>query len=200
MSDQRIKDGTGTSSLARVDADHRLWTSAVTKDTLGYVALSTGYSFTWVAQQMTLPGTSEYMILRIKNTDSVRNMFMYRFMYGWNGGSTNHNRASEVAMYLGTPAPTANYVTQTAPSTNFGRTLFAPAEAQVWDSVGNGMTVVSNGQRALHSYFEQGHKDIILGGSLIIPFGYSVGFTVKAPEVGMFSMLISAWFEEAVRQ
>ncbi len=120
MSDLRIKDGTGKGVLARVDPDNRLWTAAVTKDTLGYIADTTGYSFTWGIFAKTLPGTSEYLILRIKNVDSTRHLHLHRFMLSWNGGSTNFNRVIQGAMYVGTYSPSANYTALTPSSTNFG--------------------------------------------------------------------------------
>jgi len=196
MSDLRIKDGTGGGALAKVSEDNRMWTEAVTKDTLGWIADETGYSFTWSAQRKTLTGTGEHLLLRIKNTDSQRHLHLHRFLVGWNGGDTNFNRTLEASMYVGTYAPSANYATLEANSTNFGKTLLAPAEAQVWDGVGSGMTVVTNGLRALHSFWVPGLTDVILGGSLIVPFGGIVGFTVQATEIGIASMLISGWFEE----
>lgn len=197
MGDTRIKDGTGSGSLVRIDADNRMWTAAVTKDTLGYIADTTGYSFTWSVQDKTLPGTDEYTIMRIKNTDSSRHLHLHRFLFGWNGGSTTWIKPIAAAMYVGTPVPSANYTALNASSTNFSMSLTAPAEAQIWDGVGNGMTVAYNGVRALHSFFRGGTADILLGGSLIVPFGQSIGFTVKSTEVGDFSLLVSGWFEES---
>lgn len=197
MSDLRIKDGTGGGSCAKVDGDNRLWTAAVTKDTLGYIADTTGYSFTWSAMRLTLTGTDEHLVLRVKNTDSQRHLHLHRFLVGWNGGSTNFNRQLEAAMYVGTYPPSANYTTLAASSTNFGKTLVAPVEAQVWDGVGTGMTVATKGVRALHSFWKPGNTDIILGGSLIVPFGSIIGFSVQGSEIGVFSLLVSGWFEEA---
>ena len=33
-------------------------------------------------------------------------------------------------------------------------------------------------------------------GTIIVPFGVSIGFTAKSSEVGDLSLLISGWFEE----
>lgn len=195
MSDFRIKDGTGGGESARVQ-DKRLWTASINKSTLANVADGTGYSFTYGVFDKTLPGTNEYTILRIKNLDSTRHFHVHRFMLGWNGGNTNFNRVVRGAMYVGTYPPSANYTSLTPSSTNFGKSLTAPTEAQIWDGVGNGMTVATNGIMAFAQFFRQGLTDVPLDGSIIVPFGQSVGFTVKGTEVGDFSFLVSGWFEE----
>lgn len=195
MSDFRIRDGTGSGETARVQGK-RLRTSSVVKSTLANIADESGYSFTYGVFDKTLPGTSEYTILRVKNVDSTRHFHIHRFMLSWNGGSTNFNRVIRGAMYVGTYPPSANYTSLTPSSTNFGKSLTAPSEAQAWDGVGNGMTVATNGLMAFSHFFPVGITDVPLDGSIIVPFGQSIGFTVKGAEVGDFSFLVSGWFEE----
>ncbi len=195
MSDFRIRDGAGGGESARV-MDKRLWTNTVSKTTLANVSDGTGYSFTYGVFDKTLPGTNEYAILRVTNKDSTRHFHVHRFMLSWNGGSTNFNRVLRGAMYVGMPAPSANYTILTPSSTNFGKSLVAPSESQTWDGVGNGMTVVANGVMAFSQFFGQGLTDVPLDGSIIVPFGQSIGFTVKSTEVGDFSFLVSGWYEE----
>jgi hypothetical protein len=195
MTDLRIKDGTGSGSVVKVE-NTRLWTQSVMKTTLANTADVSGYSFTWGCYGKTLPGTDEYTILRIKNTDSQRHLHLHRFMLSWNGGDTNHNRCIVGAFYAGTYPPSANYTSLNPSSTNFSMQLTAPSEAQTWDGVGNGMTVATNGIKAFEHYFPQNITDVPLDGSIIVPFGISVGFTVKGEEVGKFSFLVSGWFED----
>lgn len=195
MSDFRIKDGAGTGSVAKVE-NQRLWTRGVSASTLANIANTTGYSFTYGVYDKTLPGAdTEYTIFRFKNIDSSREFHIHRLMLSFNGGSTNHDKTIRGAFYVGTYAPTANYTDITASSTNFGKSLTAPSECQVWDGVGNGMTVATNGVFAFSQFFDKGNNDVILDGTLIIPFGQSIGITVKSEEVGDFSFLMSGWFD-----
>jgi len=194
MSDFRVKDGAGTGSVARVE-DQRLWTKGINSSTLANVANTTGYSFTYGVYDKTLPGTNEYLIFRFKNTDSSREFHVHRLMLSFNGGSTNYNKPIRGAFYVGTYPPTANYTDITPSSTNFGKSLTSPSECQIWDGVGNGITVATNGLFAFSQFFCMGLNDVILDGTIIIPFGQSIGITVKSVEVGDFSFLMSGWFD-----
>ncbi len=194
MSDLRIKDGAGTGSVAIVK-EGRLYANSVCTNTLTYQSDSTGYSFIYGIYNKTLPGTDEYTILRIKNVDNSRHFHIHRFILSWNGGSTNHNRTIAGSMYVGTYAPSANYTSTAPSSSNFGVNLTAPSESQIWDGVGNGMTVATNGVLAFSHYFAIGTTDVITDGSIIVPYGLSIGFTVKGEEVGLFSFLVSGWYE-----
>ncbi len=194
MSDFRIKDGSGTGSVVKVEGQ-RLWTKGVASSTLANIANTTGYSFSYGVFDKTLPGTDEYLVFRFKNTDSSREFHLHRLMLSYNGGSTNHDRTIRAGFYVGTYPPSANYTSVTPNSTNFGKSLTSPSECQAWDGVGNGMTTVTNGLFAFSNYFEKGFTDIILDGTIIVPFGQSIGITVKPEEIGVFCFLMSGWFD-----
>lgn len=194
MSDFRIKDGSGSGSTVKVE-DKRLWTKGVASSVLANIANTTGYSFTYGVYDKVLPGTDEYLVVRMKNTDSSREFHIHRMMISYDGGSTNYDKVIRGGFYVGTYPPSANYISIYPSSTNFGKSLTAPSESQSWDGVGNGMTVATNGLLAFSNYFSKGLTDVPLDGTIIVPFGQSIGITVKGDEIGKFSFLLSGWFD-----
>jgi len=195
MSEFRIKDGGGTGQLVRV-TENRLWADSRVQTSMASVSDLLGYAFSWSLGVATLPGTSEYAMLRIENTDPGRHLHVERAVVSWNGGSTNYNRMLKGALYVGMTVPSANSESLTANSLNVGQSITAPASSQRWDEVGNGMTVSSNGVLAFKHLFGPGLTNVEFGGSLVLPFGQAYGITFQGTEVGDFGFTLSGWFEE----
>lgn len=195
MGDMRLVDGSGTGEQARIRG-HRVHTAAITRTSMSDAADNTGYAFIYPINDITLPGTNEYAILRVKIADVSRHFHLERLLASWDGGSTNFNRVARIGLYRGMSDPSANYEILAAPASNFGLSLTSPTDVQRWDKVGNGMTVASNGTLLCSHYVKAGLSDLTIGGSIILAYGQDLSVTVKATEVGVLSFLMSGWFEE----
>ena len=143
----------------------------------------------------TLPGTSEYMMMWFAPTDTARHAHVERVIYSWNGGSTNHNRVMTVRLYIGTPAPSANAVAFSPGNMWIGDLTPAEGSYYQWNTVGNGMTVASNGVFATGSMYSQGQTPYVFDGGMVIPNGVSVGLTVQGEEEGDFAISVIGFFE-----
>ena len=180
---------------ARVSSEGQLWTEAEMRPTL-QAAAELGEAYQFPTPVMTLPGTSEYAVMRFSISDIDQPGHLMRLLVGWNGGSTNHNRCLIVRLYIDMDAPTANAAAYSPGNMYLGSSTPAQGTFHQWNGVGNGMTVASNGTFASASLYAQGRTAVEYDGALILPNGSTVGVTVQGEEVGLFTLNAIGFFDE----
>jgi hypothetical protein len=196
MSDQTLKDGSGTGNLAKVDSDHRLRTRAETTTVSSHVSsrFGTAYSLPFMDYPIGTPD-NEYLIGWFQNLDTQRTFRINRYYMSWNGGNTNFVRSLSVRLYVGTLEPSANAVEFSPPNLNLTKSSqLALAKAYAWTGAGNGMTTAHMGVKGQSTYIAPGASQFDIDGTLIIGFNQIIGFAVKPPEAGLVSLIISGWY------
>jgi hypothetical protein len=196
MSDLILKDGTGSGYRVKVTSDNSLQVDATTRSNAQYRS-SQGVGFAVALQIQSVTGGTEYAALRFKNTDTTRNWRVNNVFLSYNGGDTNHNRMCEGRFYVGMTAPSANATVVTPGNLNLSSSGVAQADAHVWDGVGSGMTVVSNGVLAYTGLFGPGFNQISFDGATVLGLNDILGLTVKPEETGKIALIMTGWFEEA---
>jgi hypothetical protein len=143
----------------------------------------------------TLPtADTEYLLLWFRNDDPNRLFHIDRYYISWNGADGYYNRTVDVRLYMGTPEPSANYVSFSPGNLNQSSPRVALATAYLWDTVGDGMTVSSLGTKAQAGYFAQGAVQFDVDGTFILGYGDVIGITAIPEEAGKMSIVISGWY------
>jgi hypothetical protein len=200
MSDLILKDGTGSGNRVKVDDDNRVYTASRVR-TAASLATDEGLAFSLAANELSLTGDTEYAIIRFTNKDPNRNFHVNKIFVGWNGGDTNHDRALIGMIYKGMSIPSANYYfDEDTPSIgpgnlNFGSATAALADCYLWNGTGNGMTVASPGTKVMSNYFCQGVTVLEADGTIMLPFGSDIAFSLKSEETGKAGLVVTGWYQ-----
>jgi hypothetical protein len=200
MSDFIIKDGTGSGARTKVDDDHRLYTASRVR-TAASVASDDGLAFSLAANELSLTGGTEYAIMSFTNTDPNRSFHINKIFVGWNGGDTNHDRALTGMIYKGMSVPSDNYYfNEDTPSIgpgnlNFGSSTTALADYYLWNGSGDGMVVASSGTKSMSNYFCQGTTILVTDGTIELPFGSSIAFSLRPEETGKAGLVVTGWYQ-----
>lgn len=190
-----IKDGTGTSSLAKVDSDNHLDTKAITEPLSTYRSREYGDYFIISLTATTLNSTNEHMMIYLRNDNKDKNIEIFYHAYGYNGGNTNRNRTMEFRTYRNPGAPIANYVALTVNNVNYTRTNISNVVAYKWNGIGDGMTMPA-GTNTASQIVGQGLTQVQTEGIPILGYGQAIGYSLLAEEVGRVSIVVRFYMIE----
>lgn len=195
-----IKDGTGNGFKAKVGGDNRLWTNAIVEKTGSNKSLEGGLfifggSFTLTGSESNAP------MLWLRNDDREHMIRIDKIIFGWNGGSTNHNRTNLCTVSYEVSEPTANATSIGPQIENIARSGFnAPVTdnlttAHKWDGVGSsGMTGGANGYQQVEYRISQGSTNFSdINGQVILGQSDTMQIGVTPEEAGLFSCYVIYW-------
>jgi hypothetical protein len=179
---ETIKDGKGRGYLAEVSEKNKMMCDSVVQTEEAEIA-ELGYSFVASTKVLTLNSTNPHLFLYMKNTNSEKTMRAWTVRFGWNGGSTNHNRTLKWGWIISPNVPTANHTITTPGNLNFISNQVAEATVYKWDGVGDGMTY-TGGSVASEAIFTQGYNRVRTAGIPILGLNNSFGIILTGEEIG----------------
>lgn len=178
-----IKDGKGRGYQLEVNTDNKAMVFAVNRTEESEVAELHESAFSISTRVVTLNSTNPHLIMWSKNTSSSQSVYIWNTTFGWNGGSTNHNRTLKWSFVLFPNEPTANHVLVPAGNLNLNSALTADAVVYIWNGVGDGMTY-TGGIVAEEMIFGQGMTTVESHGVPIAGLNTSIGVLVTGEEIG----------------
>jgi len=178
-----IEDGqTGTVANVKAKGEiNRLQTQAFTTPTVEDGA-NQGNTYGTAIGPLTLT-TNQCQFIYIKNNETAKHLHVDIVSPGWNGGSTNFNRTTQFFAHKNPTAPSANNTTSSSGNLNFASAKSFTGDIQVWDGVGDGMTIAT-APIALRATLAQGVQVFNINGAVIVSPGNSISFSFTASEVG----------------
>ena len=191
---ETIKDGIGRGYLAEVNNRNKIMGDSVMQTEEADIA-SLGYSFVVSSKVITLNSTNPHLFLYFKNTNSEKNMHIQVVRFGWNGGSTNHNRTMTWGWIIAPGEPTANHTPVTPGNLNFTSNQAAEATVYKWDGVGDGMTY-TGGFIASEAIFNQGYGILQARGIPIVGLNDSFGMLLTGEEIGTATITIRFFYKD----
>jgi hypothetical protein len=183
-----LKDGTGTSNLAKV-RNGQLNTLSITEELAIYQSHIHSDYFAANTLYQTLNSTNEHLMMYARNDNPNKSMCIVVYLIGWNGGSTNHNRTCRYKWYKNISAPTANNLVLVPVNTNYKSTNLSGVTCNIWDGVGNGMTFTTV-PIIVSTILAIGTTQIWLNGIPILGYGQSLGISVIGEEIGDISITL----------
>ena len=179
---ETIRDGKGRGFLAEVNDRNKMMNDAVIQTEEADIA-ELGCSFIVSTKILTLNSTNPHLVLYFKNTNNLKTMRIWVSNFGWNGGSTNHNRTLKWSWVIAPNEPSANHTLIVPGNLNFASNNIAEALAYKWDGVGDGMTY-SGGIIVSEAIFAQGYSNIESRGIPILGLNDSFGVVLTGEEIG----------------
>lgn len=190
-----IEDATGQGFGWRINAENRGEIDSVIETEETDIAERTGQAFVISTQVVTLTSTNPHLLLYIKNIDADRTLRIQVVNFGWNGGSTNHDRTMTWTWVVGLNEPTANHTAVTPANLNFLSGQVAQAEAFKWDGVGEGMTY-TGGVTGSEEIYGKGSSKIDAAGIPIIGLNDTIGMAITGEEIGLAVITMRCYFKD----
>lgn len=189
-----IEDGAGKGYSWQISALQRGQVDAfiITEET--DVAERAGLAFTVSTQVVTLNSTNPHLLMYLKNTDPERTMRIEVVNFGWNGGSTNHDRTMKWSWIVGLNEPTVNHTSLTAANLNFQSGQTAQVTAYKWDGVGDGMTY-TGGVTGTEEIYAKGTNKIYAKGIPILGLNDAIGMVITGEEIGNAVVTIRFYYK-----
>lgn len=167
-----IEDGSGKGRKAIVDVDQRLHTDARSTPAFATYSDSIQHSYVYSTSLMTL--TTGLLNVFWMQNQAATPIYIDRFWFFWDGGSTSYNRHAQLDMY-GSPtnmgAPSANN-TELVAGNGLGNLAFAnnsPGSAGYqWDEGSGGITVPGTYGRLGSIIIPPNGFTMELGGGMIL--------------------------------
>jgi len=190
-----IKDGGGTGKLVKVNDYNQLDVNSVSLAEPIYIAREFGDYYTANFPATTSNSINEHIVLWLRNDNASKKIFIYNYIFGYNGGNTNHNRCMRFKVYRNPGVPTANYTSVTINSVNYTSTSISNVTAYKWNGIGDGMTLTGSPVSA---------SDIIVGigltmytteGVPILGYGNSIAISLIPEEIGDFNTFVRFYME-----
>lgn len=187
---ETIKDGTGSGYLARVTSDNRLETYSIQSPYIEYATsrYQNGWNLNLVSAPLT--GGVETIVAQLKNTDS-NNAYIWNYLISYNGGDTNHNRVMSFNVKVGTGAPISAYVTANIAPLWVNLQKSSTLTGYIWDkTTAGGMVMANAGTTVFSTYVAQGSFLHAVEGSVTLPPGETITYSMIAEESGLASLAI----------
>lgn len=191
-----LTDGTKGRTPARVSGDNRLTTEAITEPISSERSRAgrlwgAGTGSISVSSSMSLGP-----VLWIKNTGVTYDWYVQKLVYGWNGGTTNHNRTVLSFIKYQTTEPTGANTAINAAIENISKSGSAAAVTNTdftghkWDESGTGMTGGTGGYLQIPNRLAIGNTSIPIDGEIILGPGDSMELQITPEEDGLFNAAI----------
>jgi len=129
-----------------------------------------------------------------ENTSTTKDLFIASIEFSWNGGSTNYDKPLRTRnLITSAGAPTSNQTLVTASNNNKTSNNAADLLVYKWDGVGDGMENDAGGAGG-DVFVDRGYTKRDFNGAVISGLGEKIGIQVQAPEVGIFTVVVNAYF------
>ncbi len=177
--------------MVRVNSENQLMTRSVVE--LDAIHYNHKYQDYYIAMSgtVTANSTNEHCLLYISNNDENKKIYVDALVYGWNGGSTSHNRSCRYRVYKNPGIPTLNYTTVVPTNMHFASSNIAIVTCYKWNAgATDGMTMSSLGTLANDNILAQGLTNIRYQGIPILGYTNSTSISLTAEEVGTFSIVM----------
>lgn len=196
MSDT-IKDGSGRGYLAKISSKNRIFTDGI-QEPLSAELSRRGLLFGCGSGGVTLDAAMSFApILWLKNNDPDYNFHIQKLIFGWNGGSTNHNRTVLSFIRYQATVPTGAHTSATPAIENISKSgtteavTDGNAVAYKWDGTGtSGMTGGTGGYLQIPNRLAQGNTSIQIDGEIILGQGDTMQMEVIPEEAGLYNVAI----------
>lgn len=194
---EHIKDGTGRGYLAKVSSRNRQLTDGLVEP-LSAELSRRGLLFGCGSGSVTLTGSESFApILWLKNNDPDNYFHIQKLIFGWNGGSTNHNRTIlsfiryQITVPTGANADATPAIENISLSGTTEAVTDSKATAYKWDGTGSsGMTGGSGGFLQIPNRIAQGNTSINIDGEIILGQGDTMQMEVIPEEAGLYNVAI----------
>ena len=191
MSDFVIRNGLGVGNRAGVNPDGRLLVDSrssprvftSTKDGIQFLAPVGVRSISTV--------DTEYPMLYLNPNSNTKQFNVQRLFV-----SVRDSTPILFRLYRGSDVPTANGVSFALGNTNTNSVNQASIDAQVWNGVGTGLTVASQGTEAFAGYFAQGGNDVPIEGGQIWGLNAGILVTAECSATNALTAIITGWEED----
>jgi hypothetical protein len=195
MSKTLIGDGTGHGYSVKVDAKNRLATQSVA-EAESKVHAGEGNAYALSLNNIAVPANTPMCPWHLTFDDPVRKFFINAFFVSWNGGNTTQSKTLEAALHTGMSVPTANFNVHPMKNLNFTSSNTPLATGYAWNGVGTGLTIANFPGLQINSLkFAPGTTHIPINGTMILGKGNSLQVVLTAAEAGLYSTIMSGWFE-----
>ena len=192
-----IRDGSGHGYLARVTSEQRLLTDVIAEP-LSAERSRKGLLYGTGTGSITLDAAMSLApVLWLKNNDPVYNFHIQKLIFGWNGGSTNHDRTVLSFIKYQTGVPTGAHSNASPAIENISLSgavsaiTDANATAYKWDGTGIvGMTGLANGYLQIPNRLSIGNTSIAIDGEIILGQDDTMAMLVTPEEAGLYNVAI----------
>ena len=192
-----IQDGAGTGNRVRVSTSNRLWVDGI-EEPLAAERSRAGLLYGCGTGSVTLAGSESLApMLWLQNNDSNYNFAIVKLIFGWNGGSTNHNRTvlSFIRYQMSVPSAARSAATPAIENISMSGATAAVTDsgavAWKWDGTGSsGMTGGSGGYLQIPNRIAQGNTVANIDGQIILGQGDTMQMEVTPEETGLYNVAI----------
>ncbi len=192
---EMIRDGIGRGYLLEIDNNHKAQTDAVIQTEEAYIGDTYGEAYVMSTGVLTTTSTNPHAMIYFKNLNPDKKMYVSALVLGWNGGNVTGEKCA-VWDYVAFPGdPVANYTVSVAGNLNLTSSKTALATIDIWDGVGEGITLASSGIVATSVIFGKGSSDLLISGIPIIGYNDAVVLRVTTEEVGKFTGVLRVFYK-----
>ena len=188
MSDFVLRNGRGDGSRARVSSDGRLYTESRSTPLVASSADDGDQYLFPVGKRSIATVDTEYALLYINPTGITRQFYVQRFVI-----TVLNTTPVLFRLYLGSTAPSANNVSFSPGNTNTSSVKQGNFDADVWNTVGTGMTVASKGTESFAGYFAQGLTDVPIEGGQVWGLNAAVLITAECSVANFVTAILTGW-------
>lgn len=143
-------------------------------------------------------GMSFAPILWLRNDDPDHNFYIDKFIFDWNGGSTNFNRTIlsfikyQTTVPTGANADASPAIENISLSGSTAAVTDTKATAHKWDGTGSdtGMTGSTGGYLQIPNRLAQGNTSIAIDGQIILGQNDTISMQVVPEEDGLYNVAI----------
>lgn len=191
MSDFVIRDGRGSGSRCKIDPDGRLSAYALSESRAAERAKEGRQFIIPVSVRSITTVDTEYALLRMNPSSATKRFHVHRLFV-----SVLNSTPVLCRLYKGSAIATANNVTFSPGNANTGSVKAADMTCDIWNTVGTGMTVASNGTEAFAAYFAQGTTDVPIDGSQVWALNAAILVTAECSATNKITATVSGWEED----
>jgi hypothetical protein len=198
-----IRDGTGKGFLAKITSDNRMTTDAITE---GVSSERSRKGKLFSIGTGSLNPTAAFSlgpVLWLRNDSNAEDLYIQKFVFGWDGGTTNFNRTIFSLIAYNTSEPTGANTPITDQIENISLSGSAAAvssgvtTAHMWDETGTGMTGSTGGFTQVANRLAQGNTSVNIDGEIILGASNSIEMQVTPQETGLYNVAIVYYFAPA---
>lgn len=196
-----IKGGTGKGYSVKVSSDNKLKTDAITEP-LSAERSRSGRLYGIGTGNLTLDASMSLSpVLYLKNNSKTDDMYIQKIIFGWNGGSTNHDRTvlSFIKYQESVPTGANTEINDAIENISLSGSSEGVSSGLVtghkWDGSGSaGMTGQSSGYLQIPNRIAKGNTSISIDGEIILGPGDTMTFRATPEEAGEFHVSVVYYF------
>jgi hypothetical protein len=192
---EMIRDGIGRGYLLEINSEHKAQTHAVSQTEEAYVAELYGDAYAMSTGVLNTNSTNPHIVMYFKNLNPEKNMYIAALVLGWNGGNATGEKCAWWDYVVVPGDPVTNYTASIAGNMNLSSSTIALATVDVWNGVGEGITLASSGVVATSMIFGKGTSDLLISGIPILGYNDAIALRVTCEEVGKFTGVLRVFYK-----